>query len=200
VAPPRISTNQIRITTLCTGAAIAYGIAHDQVTARLCPEYFLVAHPPLCSGHPISVVALCWGLAATWWVGLTIGVLLARVAGDSVTAGALAPRICALLASMAMVAVILGAIGWWLGGSFKPPGALADLLPVAIHRRFFAAWFAHVGSYAAGLAGGAALIRRTWRISGRASGLPILPRGGVAWTRAFLLLAALGFVAWRMLK
>jgi hypothetical protein len=135
---PRISANQIGITALCTGAAIAYGVAHDQVTARLCPEYFLVAHPPLCSGHSISVVAFCWGLAATWWVGLTIGVLLARLA--------------------------------------------------------------HVGSYAAGLAGGAVLIRRTWLTSGRVRRLPILPRGGVAWARAFLLLAALGCVAWRMLE
>ena len=35
------------IILLCIFAAIVYGIIHDQITARVCIEYFTVGHPPV---------------------------------------------------------------------------------------------------------------------------------------------------------
>ncbi|MFI5379272.1 MAG: hypothetical protein ACHRHE_08245 [Tepidisphaerales bacterium] len=32
---------------LCILAAVCYGIVHDQVTARICVEYFTIGHPPV---------------------------------------------------------------------------------------------------------------------------------------------------------
>jgi len=35
------------IVFMCIISAIAYGIVHDQITARVCVEYFTIGHPQL---------------------------------------------------------------------------------------------------------------------------------------------------------
>jgi hypothetical protein len=35
----------LKIILFCVAAAIAYGIQHAQITARVCVEYFTVFHP-----------------------------------------------------------------------------------------------------------------------------------------------------------
>jgi hypothetical protein len=32
---------------MCIFAAVLYGVLHDQITARVCLEYFTVFHPPV---------------------------------------------------------------------------------------------------------------------------------------------------------
>lgn len=51
-------------------AAVIYGIIHDQVTARICVEYFTVGHPRLIDSDSPPVLGLFWGIVATWWAGL----------------------------------------------------------------------------------------------------------------------------------
>jgi hypothetical protein len=46
-------------------AAIAYGIAHDQITARVCLEYFTLGHPPVFQTRSPTLLALGWGVIAT---------------------------------------------------------------------------------------------------------------------------------------
>jgi hypothetical protein len=58
-----------KIILLSTVAAIAYGVIHDQITARLCVEYFAIAHPPLFHTTSPTVLGICWGIAATFAVG-----------------------------------------------------------------------------------------------------------------------------------
>ncbi|HEU4754510.1 MAG TPA: hypothetical protein VFU47_15485, partial [Armatimonadota bacterium] len=53
---------------------------HDQVTVRVCVEYFTVAHPPLITTDSPTLLALAWGVVATWWVGLALGVMLGLAA------------------------------------------------------------------------------------------------------------------------
>jgi len=36
-----------KIVLLSMASAITYGIIHDQVTARICVEYFTIGHPPI---------------------------------------------------------------------------------------------------------------------------------------------------------
>jgi hypothetical protein len=36
-----------RILLLSIAAACAYGVAHEQVTARVCVEYFTIGRPPV---------------------------------------------------------------------------------------------------------------------------------------------------------
>ena len=37
----------LKIAGLCILSAIFYGVLHDQVTARVCVEYFTIGHPPI---------------------------------------------------------------------------------------------------------------------------------------------------------
>ena len=38
---------ELKIIAMCVIAAVAYGIAHDSITTRVCLEYFTVFHPPI---------------------------------------------------------------------------------------------------------------------------------------------------------
>ncbi|MBN1395803.1 MAG: hypothetical protein JW959_12345, partial [Pirellulales bacterium] len=65
----------LKILLLCVDAAIVYGVLHDQVTARVCVEYFTVGHPPVFATDSPTLLAFGRGFIATWWVGLILGVL-----------------------------------------------------------------------------------------------------------------------------
>jgi hypothetical protein len=56
----------LKIILLCIVAAIVYGILHDQVTARVCVEYFTIGHPPIFHTDDPTLLALGWGVIATW--------------------------------------------------------------------------------------------------------------------------------------
>lgn len=166
-----MSTKQIEsaspfLMIIITGVAgaITYGILHDQVTARVCLEYFTVTHPPLADSDSPTVVAIAWGIVATWWMGLLLGVPLAlacRVGRE--------PRIgwreCArwivwLLVIMGVGALGSGIAGYVLAerGDITIPRHIADLIPEEKHTRWMADAFAHSASYLLGFVGGLYLI------------------------------------------
>ena len=70
----------IKIVLTCVFAAVLYGIIHDQFTAHICVEYIWVFHPPVFSTTSPALLALGWGVIATWWMGAFLGVLLAFAA------------------------------------------------------------------------------------------------------------------------
>ena len=53
--------------------SVLFGIAHDLVTAHVFVEYFTVYHPRVVDSESPVVMALVWGVLATWWVGLIAG-------------------------------------------------------------------------------------------------------------------------------
>jgi hypothetical protein len=59
------------IVLLSIASAVAYGISHDQVTARVCVEYFTIGHPPVFATESPTFLALGWGTIATCWSGGT---------------------------------------------------------------------------------------------------------------------------------
>lgn len=65
------------VVLLAVLAAVTYGIVHDQVTVRVSLEYFTIGHPPVFDTDSPTLLALGWGVLATWWVGLPLGFLLA---------------------------------------------------------------------------------------------------------------------------
>ena len=69
--------NSLRIILLGLVSAVGYGLLHDQVTVRISLEYFTIGHPPLVPTEDPTLLALAWGVVATWWVGLPLGGLLA---------------------------------------------------------------------------------------------------------------------------
>src|SRR5512142_351112 len=105
----------LKIIVLVIGAAIVFGIVHDQITARICVEYFTIGHPPLFPTTSPTLLALGWGVVATWWVGLPLGLLLAAAARlgarYKLTAVQLRRPMLVLLLAMGAAAGISGAIG-----------------------------------------------------------------------------------------
>jgi hypothetical protein len=150
----------IKIILLCILAAIGYGVVHDLITAHLCVEYFTVAHPPVFHTESPTFLALGWGVIATWWVGLFLGILLATVARcgnrTKITVGQLVPSILRLLGVMAIMAATAGTLGYVLAarGVIQLPAFMAGHIPQQHQAGFMADWWAHSASYLSGFLGG----------------------------------------------
>jgi hypothetical protein len=173
------------IVLMCVVAAVCYGIAHDQVTARVCVEYFTVGHPPVFGTDDPTLLGLGWGIIATWWVGLLLGVPLAVVARAGSrpkrSVGSLVWPVVRLLAVMAVCAISAGFVGWLLAssGAVFLVGPIARELPPERHVPFLADLWAHSASYLVGLLGGIVVIVLVWRSRGRAVADPGTEQGAV---------------------
>jgi hypothetical protein len=177
----------LAIVALCVASAIAYGIVHDQITARICLEYFTIGHPPIL---PPSVFesptwqGIAWGILATWWVGLLLGIPLAIAARAGRRpkrgVGGLLRPIGRLLAGMAAFAALMGLIGYGLGsaGVVRLVGPISSRVPEDRHALYLADLWAHLASYAGGLLGGSLTIVGVWRSRARGEGLDRPPAGG----------------------
>jgi hypothetical protein len=159
----------VGIVLMCVAAAVIYGIAHDQVTARVCVEYFTVGHPPVFDTDDPTLLGLGWGVIATWWVGLFLGVPLAVVARAGSrpkrTVRSLVRPVVGLLAVTGWCALVAGVAGWLLArnGLVVLVGPIAERLPADRHVPFLADLWAHSASYLVGVVGGIVVLVRVWR-------------------------------------
>lgn len=160
----------IAIISLSIAAAVVYGIVHDQVTARICVEYFTIGHPPIFGTDPPTLLGLGWGVIATWWVALLLGVPLAFAAGCGrrpvFPVRRLVRPLVVLLGCMACTAIIAGVLGHLAASGrvvvlFEP---LASRVPAERHVAFLTDLWAHCASYASGFLGGLVLIRWVWLV------------------------------------
>jgi hypothetical protein len=165
----------VRIIFLSIAAAIIYGILHDQITARVCVEYFTIGHPQLFivpTDNP-TLLGIGWGIVATWWVGLPLGIMLAIAAQagsrTKCSARSLVLPIGKLLSVMAICALAAGIVGWFLARArlFVLVEPLAQRVPTEKHIAFLADLWAHNASYLVGIIGGVVLVVRTWRSRGK---------------------------------
>ena len=175
----------IRIVALAIAAAVAYGIVHDQFTARICVEYFNVYHDPILQTASPTLLALGLGIAATWWMGFGLGLPLALAAQIGSRprrdARSLVRPIASLLGVMALGAVLAGATGYLLvaTGTISIRGFVGDSIPPSRYARFACDYFAHNASYAVGGFGGLVVIAYVWWERGRAGRpVPVTPVGG----------------------
>lgn len=161
--------NKAKVILFSVLAACCYEVLHDQITVRLCIEYFTVAHAPLFHTTSPTLLALCWGVAATVAIGAGFGVVLALVSQSGTQPpypfSRLVRAILLLLAAMALSAFTAAMTDYLLSqrGILSIPADFAEAIPAHQHHRFMAVWFAHCASYAAGLGGGAFLCLRVWR-------------------------------------
>jgi hypothetical protein len=166
----------LKILALAVAAAVVYGVLHDQVTARVCVEYFTVAHP-LVFGRTEDPTALGlgWGVLATWWVGAILGLLLIAAARfgswPKLDARALFRPVAVMMLCVGALALAAGVAGYVLAGqgAVRLVGRLADAVPPEKHAAFLADAFAHTASYGGGFVGGAAVcvwaVRRRRRLA-----------------------------------
>jgi hypothetical protein len=159
----------LRIVALAVAAAVAYGVAHDQVTARICVEYFTIGHPPLVPSDSPTVLAIAWGVVATWWVGLPLGLLLAAAARRGrrprLSARDLRRPVAVLLLAVGACAAAAGVVGGVLAlrGAVWLVEPMASRVPADRHVPFLVDLWMHSASYLAGVVGGLALSVWTWR-------------------------------------
>ena len=166
-------------------AAIAYGIGNDQVTARVCPEYFTQGfhkymlqhnawHGDKLAARMLQVtnptkLGLYWGIAATWWFGALLGVptaLAARVGSwPKLGMKDLIKPLGVGLASLYAMAAAAGGYGYmaskngWLSEDFRRGLAnAAGNTPASAMHRYTADAFAHHVGYFGGALVAAGLI------------------------------------------
>ncbi len=167
----------LAIIVLSILACVTYGIVHDQVTARICIEYFTIGHSQatIVPVDDPTVVGFIWGILATWWVGVILGVPLATVARSGSrppkTVRSLIRPVAVLLGCNALLAVLVGCVGYLAAsrGWIQLVGHIAERVPPEKHTVFLTDLWAHNASYAGGIVGGIVLMVRVWRSRGRAS-------------------------------
>jgi hypothetical protein len=158
----------LAIVAVCVLFAVGYGVIHDQITARVCVEYFTIGHAPIFGTDDPTLLGLGWGVLATWWVGVMLGIPLAIVA----RAGGLPKRdalslvrplllLMIVSAACALVAGVIGALAARAGVVFLTE-PLASKVPQGKHVLFLADAFAHTASYLAGFIGGGLLMLWVW--------------------------------------
>src|SRR3954467_8564127 len=106
----------VLIFLLSIAVAIFYGIVHDQITARICVEYFTIGHPPVFHTDNPTLLGIGWGIIATWWVGASLGIPLALAARvgklPKRSAASMIKPVGVLLACMAWTALLAGIAGY----------------------------------------------------------------------------------------
>jgi hypothetical protein len=148
----------IKIAGFATMAAILYGILHDQVTAHVCVEYFTIAHQPIFPTESPFLLAIGWGIIATWWVGLILGLGLSAAARagslPKLSLADLRKPVVALMAVTAIAALLAGIAGGLLAGLMTRPAGFV----MGDYAAFTAVSWAHEASYSVGAIGGLILI------------------------------------------
>lgn len=157
-----------KIWLLCVGAAVLYGILHDQVTARIAVEYFTIGHPPVVATDSPTLLALVWGVLATWWVGAIGGVVLSIAARAGApprrSAATLVKPLLVLLLSIGCLALFFG----WIGHDLAKVEYIvlvepyASAVPAARHTDYLTVGWAHTAAYGAAVLGGIVVCIRVW--------------------------------------
>jgi hypothetical protein len=162
----------LSIVVLSVLCSVTYGVIHGQITARICVEYFTIGHRPILPTDDPTVLGFVWGVIATWWVGILLGVPLATVARTGsrpkLKARSLIGPLAALLACNALLAVLAGGAGYVAAsnGWVRLIGPLSEAVPRERHVPFLADLWAHNASYLGGFLGGIMLMVWVWRSRG----------------------------------
>ena len=160
--------HSIAIVALCIAMAVIYGIVHDQVTARVCVEYFTIGHPPVFDTDSPTLLGLGWGIIATWWVGEVLGYALAargtRGSTPQKRRPFLGPADLPPFARHGYLCIDRRARRFWAGNKWGglPVGATCHRRALPRHARFLADLWAHSASYLVGFVGGIVVIVRVW--------------------------------------
>lgn len=148
---------KIILTTLVV--TVCYGIIHDMVTAHLCVEYFTIGHPKIIESESPVKLALAWGIIATWWVALPMGILIAGFnclgSYPPLEYKQVVRLILRLILMMVGLALLAGITGFILSemNVIYLVSHLAEQTDKSNHSKFLATGWAHISSYLTGVTG-----------------------------------------------
>jgi len=164
-----------KIVLMSVLAAMAYRVVQDQVTVRVCVEYFAMGHNPVLSTESTALLAYGRWMIASWWWGLLLGVPLAAAArfGSKPKTKAVTLRepMIHLLVRVACYAVLAGLAGYFAvkQGWFGVIESMEhDLVPER-EAAYIAVLWAHWTAYGSSAVEGIAFCIRTWRRRGAPS-------------------------------
>jgi hypothetical protein len=156
-----------------TVAAVAYGVAHDHVTATISPEYFLRGKGLAMDPQPFRCAVTELAVRASCGTGLLAGAAL-LVANDPRARGRPPQLTYRALVALSFIPLVVAALFAVVGGlvnaGARVGSATAGALGVAPDRvrPFAIVWAIHAGSYAGALLGTVASVlavlarRRKW--------------------------------------
>ncbi len=170
----------LQIVLLSILAAVLYGIIHDQFTARLAIEYFTVGHVRLFDHDDPTVHALAWGVIATWWVGVGLGLLLAFAARlgkqNKLTPRQVLPYIFGVMGVSGAIALLVGIVVYFRAeaGAVTLSPRWQQLVSPDQQRGFLIASYVHLTSYLMGAVGAlVAAVAIIWRRVRSTSNAPL---------------------------
>ncbi len=159
----------LKIVALSLVAAVCYGILQDQVTVRICVEYFTIGHPPVFATDSPTLLAFGWGVIATWWCGLLLGIPLAisaRLGSRPKTRAVTLRRPMAFLLIRIACYTVIGGIAGYVAakqGWFRLIGPIAHRILPDREAAFIAVMWAHWTTYGSAAVEGIVFCIRTWR-------------------------------------
>ncbi|MCK5841603.1 MAG: hypothetical protein KAH31_05525 [Candidatus Sabulitectum sp.] len=148
-----------KIILLCMTAAIFYGIVHNQVTVRISLEYFTIGHRALISSTSPTLMGIAWGVHPNWWVGMSMGIILAAAARlgkwPKRDVRSLIKPLLILFLISGMASATAGILGYRLAnsGTLGLYGPLASSVPASGHAAYISALWMHTASYTVGTMG-----------------------------------------------
>jgi len=141
-------------------AEVCYAMLQDQISARMCPEYFTVAHPRIEGLTNPTLMGLTWGFLGAWWGGALIGALTGFCARLGSWPKLNPPELLRPIALLLIFQAGATAAGGWLATyEVAEPGfliveSLATHIPAERHHACFIVSRMHQGTYLSAIAGG----------------------------------------------
>ena len=150
---------RLRSMLLGIGVMVGYAMLQDQVSARLCPEYFTVFHNPLPGLTNPTLVGIVWGFVGSCWGGAIMGyaVGLAGTLGprQSLTVRQLVIPMLLLTGAIAVVTVITGLTAYRHAVMFdiRLDPVIDPDVPFQRHHELFTVACYHLAAYVTAVVG-----------------------------------------------
>jgi len=152
-------STRARATILGVAMLTGYGMLMDQVSVRLCPEYFTVLHNPIPGLTDPTLLGLAWGFLGAAGGGVAMGYVAGLTATDGrkpplATRELIRPMLL-LVGGTAVATAVTGAIVAIHAATFEIhlDPLFAKRIPVERHRSLFTVACYHAAAYASAILG-----------------------------------------------